>query len=216
MIDVNVLESREAWLSARKYIGGSDAGVIMGVSHWKDNVTLWLEKTGVVIPEDISDKLVVQYGNRMEPRIREIFKGHHPEWGVAYKENNLWTNDNYPFAHASLDGWIETEDGKYGVLEIKTAEILKKSQAEAWEGRVPDTYYCQVLHYLMVTEFDFAIVCAELQVRRMDGSTEWRIVERRIDRAEVEADIKTLERKEREFWQHIVDGTEPARLLPSI
>ena len=68
----------------------------------------------------------------------------------------------------------------------------------------------------MVTEFDFAIVCAELQTRRMDGSIEWRIVERRIDREDVEKDIEELERQERAFWQNIVDGIEPARILPGI
>ena len=216
MVERFIYKSREEWLDARKAIGGSDAGVVMGISHWKDNVTLWREKLGLSNPVDISDKAVVQYGIRMEPRIRDIFKAHHPDWGVAYSENNLWVNDRIPFAHASLDGWIETDDGKWGVLEIKTAEIQKKAQAEAWDGRIPDAYYCQVLHYLLVTEFDFAIVCAELQTRRYDGTIEWRVVERRIDRTEVQRDLDELERRERDFWKHIVDGTEPARILPSI
>ena len=216
MVEMAQYASRDEWLEARKGLGGSDAGCIMGVNHWKDNLTLWREKMGLAEPEDISAKEVVQYGIRLEPHLRDIFRAHHPDWGVAYRENNMWVNDRIPFAHASLDGWIETDDGKYGVLEIKTAEIQKRAQADAWDGRIPDTYYCQILHYLMVTEFDFAIVCAELQTHRMDGSTEWRIVERRIDRADVERDIAELERQERAFWQNIVDGTEPARLLPGI
>lgn len=216
MVERTLFNSREEWLEARKGIGGSDAGCIMGICHWKDNLTLWREKMGLAEPVDISAKDVVQYGIRLEPHLRDIFRAHHPDWGVAYWENNMWVNDRIPFAHASLDGWIETDDGKYGVLEIKTAEIQKRAQADAWDKRVPDTYYCQILHYLMVTEFDFAIICAELQTHRMDGSIEWRIVERRIDREEVERDIAELERQERAFWQNIVDGTEPARILPGI
>lgn len=216
MVSSHTFSSKEEWAANRTKIGGSDAGVIMGVSHWKNNVELWREKTGRAEAEDISDNPAVQYGTRTESIIRDLFRAHHPDWGVAYKENNMWLNDRLPFAHASLDGWIETEGDEMGILEIKTADILKKSQAELWNGRVPDSYYCQILHYLMVTEFDFAIVCAELQTHRIDGTTEWRIVERRIDRNEVFGDINLLEKREREFWDHVTADIEPALLLPKI
>ena len=42
------------------------------------------------------------------------------------------------------------------------------------------------------------------------------VVERRIDRKDVQADIEELERKERAFMWHVEDKTEPARILPAI
>lgn len=214
MVNMAVYADKEEWRNHREKIGGSDAGTVMGLCKWKDNLTLWREKCGFSEAEDIGDKPYVKYGVDMEPAIREVFRKHHPEWAVGYKENNMWTNDRIPFAHASLDGWIEDEDGKHGILEIKTSEITSKANAEEWDGRIPNTYYCQLLHYLMVTEFDFAILCAELKTHKPDGSYEWRIIERRIDRNEVAADIEEIERKERVFWWHIQDRTEPARILP--
>ena len=46
-----------------KYIGGSDAGTILGLNPWKSPYTLWCEKTGLLTPEDISDKEAVWWGN---------------------------------------------------------------------------------------------------------------------------------------------------------
>lgn len=57
-------EDRSKWLEFRKEgIGGSDAAAIVGLSKWKSPYQLWLEKTGQVEAEDISDKEVVRgYG----------------------------------------------------------------------------------------------------------------------------------------------------------
>ena len=217
MVEMKTFKNKAEWLKHRDRIGGSDAGAIMGLCKWRDNLTVWREKCGFAEPEDISDRPFVKYGIDAEQHIRELFKLHHPEWAVGYQPDNMFTNDKYPFAHASLDGWIETEDGKHGVFEVKTTEINSKAKAEEWaENRIPDTYYCQLLHYLMVTEFDFAILCAEIKVHKADGSNEWRIIERRVDRDDVKDDLAELERKERAFFWHVEDKTEPPRLLPTI
>ena len=56
MVTRTVFQSREEWLEGRKgHIGGSDASVCVGMNPYKDNIQLWEEKTGLVIPEDISD-----------------------------------------------------------------------------------------------------------------------------------------------------------------
>lgn len=213
-VKMQTFKSRQEWLAARgNTIGGSDCAAIMGLSKWRTNLQLWRIMMGYAEPEDISNKPFVAYGNSAEPIIRDMFKLHHPDWAVGYEPNNMFTNKRFPFAHASLDGWVETEDGKYGVLEIKTTEICSKSNSDEWMGRVPDCYFCQVLHYLMVTEFDFAVLCAELKVHRASGEDEWLIVERRIDRKDVLDDIAELERKERSFMWHLEDRTEPGLIL---
>lgn len=210
------LNSREEWLAKRKsYIGGSDASSIVGMNPYKTNVELWEEKTGRRIPEDISGKEFVKYGHDAEPYLRELFALDFPEYELGYVENNIWTNDKYPFGHASLDGWLHDSNGRLGILEIKTTNILQSMQKEKWAGRIPDNYYIQVLHYLLITEADFAVLKAQL---KYDYSGEVVISTKHyfIEREEVEADIEYLLKAEQRFGEQIKKGVRPALILPTI
>ena len=72
-VKMKTMKSREDWLKARKgFIGGSDAAAVVGLNPYKDNVTLWLEKTGQTVAEDISDKPYVKYGTQAEDHLREL------------------------------------------------------------------------------------------------------------------------------------------------
>lgn len=216
MVETLTLTSREEWLEARKsYIGGSDASAIVGMNPYKTNDDLWFEKTGKITPEDISDKPFVKYGNDAEPLLRELFKMDFPQFNVDYVENNMFINDRFPWAHASLDGWLTDENGRKGILEIKTTEILQSMQKEKWNQRIPDNYYIQVLHYLMVTEFDFAVLKAQLKTV-FDGVPYLQTRHYFIERSEVEGDIEYLAKKESEFWQYIKSGKKPPLVLPQI
>ena len=118
-------DTNEEWLEARKdKIGGSDAACIVGMNPYKSNEELFKEKTGAKVPEDISDKSFVQYGHSAEPLLRELFKLDFPEYEVFYEENNMFINSDLPFAHASLDGWLRDKDGRMGVWECKTTQIM--------------------------------------------------------------------------------------------
>ena len=156
---MKILDSREEWLQHRSnYIGGSDASAILGMNPYRTNIELWQIKTGQLVPEDISEKPYVKYGTEAERYLRALFELDYQEYEVEYVENNMFLNEKYPFAHASLDGWLTDQDGRKGILEIKTTNILQSMQKEKWNHRIPDNYYIQILHYLMVTEFDFAIL----------------------------------------------------------
>ena len=121
-----ILKDRDEWLKARSgRIGGSDASAIIGMNPYRTNIELWQIKTGQLIPEDISDKPYVKYGTEAEQHLRELFKLDYPEYQVMYEENNMWLNDKYPFAHASLDGWLVDQDGRRGVWECKTTNIIQ-------------------------------------------------------------------------------------------
>lgn len=216
MIEMKTLSSREEWLEVRShYIGGSDASAVIGLNPYKTNLELWQEKDGLVQPEDISGKPYVQYGTQAEMHLRGLFRLDFPEYQVEYIENNLWLNDKYPFAHASLDGWLTDQDGRQGILEIKTTNILQSMQKEKWNHRIPDNYYIQVLHYLMVTEFDFAVLKAQL---KFDFGDEILLHTKhyKIERSEVQEDIDYLARKEAEFWKCVKSNKKPALLLPEI
>lgn len=210
------LGSRDEWLQARgKRIGGSEASAVVGLNPYMSNTDLWSIKTGRREAEDISDKPYVRYGHDAEPLLRELFKLDFPDYKVGYRDNNLFLNSKYPWAHASLDGWLQDPEGRTGILEIKTTEILQSMQKEKWKDRIPDNYYLQVLHYMMVMEADFACLKAQLKYD-YDGDIYLQIRHYWIERQDVENDIRILSEKEEEFWHHMQNGTRPATLLPEI
>lgn len=210
--------TREEWLEERKKgIGGSDAATILGKNPYKTNTDLWEEKTGRKEAEDISDKSYVQYGTKAEDFLRELFKLDYPQYEVTHQENTIIKHPKYPFLFASLDGQlVDKETGELGVLEIKTSEILRSMQKEKWKEKIPDNYYCQVLHYLNVTGYSFAVLKAQL---RYDYNGDIRLETKHytIKRQEVEEDIKLLCEKEIEFWTKYVEkDVAPPLVLPNL
>ena len=213
---------RKSWLAARQQgLGGSDAGAAIGANKYKSNIDLWREKTGLIAPEGIGDKPAVKFGKQAEQYIRELFKLEHPEMTVDYHEFYMYLNDSHPFIYATLDGELTDEDGRRGILEIKTATIQNPSQWDEWfdgkDPRIPDSYYAQILHQLAATGWEYVILVAYIRVAyATEGSAKARIFERRVERADVEADINFLVKKEVEFWQAVRNRTQPPRLLPEI
>lgn len=214
-----LFKDREEWLHHRsQYIGGSDAACIIGLNGWKSNVDLWKEKAGLVIPEDISSKPYVQYGIAAEPIMRELFKLNYPQYIVEYEENNSWLNDKYPFAAVSHDGWItEITTGRKGIWECKTTEIVSSMAKEKWAGQVPNNYYAQLIHSLMVREdCEFAHLTALLTFKFADKELYQQIKNYHIEREDVADDIAYLAEKESEFYESSKNGICPALILPDL
>lgn len=207
---------RESWLAMRKNgLGGSDAACTMGLNPWKTNQELWREKVGLVQPEDISDKPAVKYGHAAEGSIRNLFRLDHPELTLYYRNYEQLVNNHLPFLHASLDGELTDEEGRKGILEIKTTSILHSMQKEKWKDQIPDNYYLQCLHYLLVTGYEFVILRAQLKYQYPD---KLKLVtqEYRIEREDVKDDMRALLKAEIAFWQKVQDKEEPALILPPL
>ena len=216
MVSMKSFKNRQDWLEARQgRIGGSDAAAILGMNPYKTNVQLWEEKTGRRKPEDISDKPYVKYGTEAEEPLRQLFRLDFPEYQVMYQEGNMWLNDDIPWGHASLDGWLMDQDGRQGIWECKTTEIMRAGQKDLWKDRIPDNYYIQLLHYFLVTGFDFAVLKGQLKFD-IDGEVWLKTKHYKIERSEVQEDIGFLKEKEFEFWQRIKQDKPPALILPSI
>jgi putative phage-type endonuclease len=219
MIEMILLKNREEWLQHRmKYIGGSDSAAVLGMNPYRTNVELFRIKTGQLQPEDISEKPHVKYGTEAEKHIRELFKLNYPKYEVLYEENNSFINDKYPFAAASLDGWlIEKETGRHGIWECKTSEIVSSMHKEKWNNRIPDNYFCQLLHYFMVREdCEFAHLTALLTWKFSEKEIYQQLRNYHIERSEVQEDIEYLEKAERRFWQQVQTDCEPALILPGL
>jgi len=209
-------KTHDEWLSARcAGIGGSDAACVLGMNKYKTNVQLWKEKTGITVPKDISDKPAVAYGKQAEFHLRELFALDFPQYDIEYHEYRMYANDNYPFIFATLDGELTDESGKKGILEIKTTTIQNSSQWDEWDGGVPQNYYIQVLHQMLATCWNFAVLKAHIRYfKNNDICTATRHYF--IDRNEVQEDIKTLLEAEIKFWEHVQNKTKPALILPEI
>lgn len=213
MVQMKTFQSRSEWLEGRKKtIGGSDAAAILGLSSWMTNIELWELKTGRTERKEVSNPLMT-YGQEAEEYLRELFRLDHPNLKVFYEPNNLFLNPAYPWAHASLDGWLEDDYGRRGVLEIKTASPMSGEQYRKWQGKIPDNYYIQVLHEMAVYEADFAVVKAQLK-RMMSGEM---VIETRHYTIERDKDeINYLMDKEKEFYEHILTGERPSLILPEV
>ena len=214
-IERYVFDSRDEWLRNREGIGGSDAASIVGLSPYKSNQQLWKEKSGEAKSEDISDKPYVKYGHDAEPLIRGLFALNYPQYKVDYSDNNMFRNKKYPWAHASLDGELTDPEGRKGIWEGKTTTILRPGQADTWKDRIPDPYYIQCLHYLMVTEYEYVWLTALLKYEFGDDIT-LQIRNYSFEREEVLEDIDYLKKEEEKFWKSLKKGKRPGLILPEI
>lgn len=200
------------WLAFRRTgIGGSDAAAIIGKSHFKSNVDVWEEKRGLREPDDISDKEQVKYGKAVEDLLLQMFALDNPEYEVTSNKKIVYRRG---FMFASLDGeLVERATGELGIYEGKTAEIHKKIELEKWNKRVPDYYYVQILHYLIVTGRSFVVLKVQLKLLYTEEKTTM-TKQYRFNRKDLLNDLAYLYRKEAVFWDSVIAGVKPPRILP--
>lgn len=210
-----VVNNREEWLKARQRgIGGSDAASVLGISPWKSNVQLWEEKTGITKPEDISNKEAVRFGKESEVAIRRLFELDFPQFRVEYDEFGMIANEpDCPFIFATLDGELTDQQNRKGILEIKTTEIRRSIDWKKWNEQIPNYYYAQIVHQLLATGYDFAILKARIRER---GEYGWKATVRHycFERSKMLDDIAYLKEKEVAFWKAVQNKTRPALILP--
>lgn len=142
-----------------KYIGGSDIPAIMGISPFKSRFDLLLEKAGLK-EQDFSGNIYTEYGNVMEPKIREFVswfegmeftEGKHYYYNVkSYTDKGVQIVGNVRI-HTDGEAIPEGED-KPVILEIKTTSQI--------HDRVDDyeTYLVQLLFYMWYTEATHGIL----------------------------------------------------------
>ncbi len=213
-VSMQTFATREEWKINRiNGIGGSEISAVVGLNPYMSNVELWELKTGRKQAEDISDKPYVRYGTQAEMHLRGLFRLDYPQYKVEYVDNNSFTNSKYPWARASLDGWMTDQDGRKGVLEIKTAEINSAQQREKWNNQIPQAYFCQVLMYMAILEAEFAILRCKMRSTYGDEIVH-QIKDYRINRNEVEEDLNFLMTKGAEFWEYVRTDRRPPLQLP--
>jgi putative phage-type endonuclease len=204
MID-NLIQA--GFLAERKSgIGGTDAGVIAGVSTFKRPLTLFYEKRGE-IPDQFGKGAanMMRWGKALEPLIRREYRA---ETKRKVAGGKFLRHPAFPFLCGHLDGFVwreipRTKRGRYwvryqkGVLEIKTAFFTKRRE---WEvAGVPDAYYLQAQHYLGISGLGFVSFAV------LFGGSEFEF----FDVARDQRVIDLLFAAEVEFWGRIQRNDPP-------
>lgn len=190
-------------------IGGSDCAAITGSSSWKTMADLWKEKTGLLIPKDISDNEFVQKGIRLEPAIREVYKAMHPDRKVTYHKSDILYLPEHPHIICTLDGEVEDEKKRMGCFEAKSCTPHSKAAWDEWQYKIPDHYFHQCLHEMLATGYEFVDLFAF--IFRQDGDFVAR--EYRFERCDYEEDLIWLLEKETVFWESVENKTMPPMTL---
>lgn len=184
--------SREDWLKHRQStIGGSDAAAIVGLNEYCSPYMLWAQKTGRIDPPE--DNEAMRQGRDLEEYVASRFC--EATGKKVQKSNYIWTNTEYPWAHANLDRLVV---GEKAGLECKTTSSLNLKRIK--DGDYPAYYYVQCVHYLAVT-----------------GLRKWYLAVLVLNKGfyvfEIErdeAEIAALMQAEKDFHELIKSDTPPA------
>ena len=177
-------DNEDDWYKLReKRIGGSDVGAIIGVNSYKSIIDVYIDKTE---GSSFKGNNATHWGHMLEGTIIKEFASRHSEF-IVYQAPYSVIDD---FLIANLDGILkDKENGEYGVLEIKTTNAFNYKD---WDGDViPQYYYAQVQHYLMLTGYKFAYIAVLI------GGQQYK--EFKIERNE--EDISLIRNKATEFYQ---------------
>lgn len=162
LIPCNQREDEEHWLETRKSgIGGSDAGAIMGLNKFASPLSVYLSKKGIASTES-NDYMA--YGHRMEPVIRDWTR---EDLGVEIEEvPGMFKSRNIEFMNANLDGLIylpeEKEIAGVPLIGLGGHEIKTSSGDGFTYDEIPDSYYCQVQHYMAVTGLEWFVLTVHI------------------------------------------------------
>lgn len=180
-------ENHEEWLKIRRgYIGGSDAGAIVGLNPYSSAFSVWAEKTGQT-PE-FEGNVSTRVGNELEDFVAHLFM---EETGKKVaRVNATILNHQFPWACANIDREVLGEDA---LLEIKTTNSWDVSKMTR-NGQYPDMWWAQVCHYLCLSGCQKAYLAVLVECREL------KIFELSRD----EDEIRALMDAEREFWNTYV------------
>lgn len=206
---VTFIKNDNHWHTLReKGIGGSDAGIIVGVSKYKSKLELLEEKAGFVKRKFITNA-AIEKGNRVEQPMIDIFQALYPEYEVIDTKSISLESRDFPFLHANLDAGLVAPGGLKGVLEIKSTTIRNRKMLDEWkENTVPKVYYCQAVHYLNVTKFAFVIIFAILEFPWRGDMREQETRTRVIWADGVVEDAKLILESEKTFWRAVEEKNQ--------
>ena len=189
-------EKTKEWHELRKTgIGGSEVASIIGISPWRSAISLWAEKTGLLPREEIKND-AIEWGVRLEAVVLDKLADEHPELKL-HRNVGSWVNNDRPWQISNPDAIFE-QDGKYGIIEVKTAAYEDDWKSDG-EWVCPAYYETQVQWYLQTFGFDRAIVAVLFAGRKY--------VEIEVSARQLEQDLNLIEAIR--FREHVSTLTRP-------
>lgn len=188
MTNQQLNSEHEQWLEWRRQgIGATDACVIMQVSPWKTSRQLWEEKVfgNSVQPENSA----MTRGKALEPIARSWFE---ETMNITVFPKNK-VHILHDWVRASLDG-IDMEEKI--LVEIKCPN--KEDHLTAVGKKVPEKYWPQVQHQLLVTGLPGMYYCSY-------NGTQGAIVEVARD----DSYIESMFSEEEKFWHMVLNKESP-------
>lgn len=196
----------EKWLELRTTgIGGSDVGAIMGMNKYASPLTIYLSKKNV---EGFKGNAATEWGHILEDPIR---KKAAEELGIEIiSVPGMYTSIDIPYMNANIDGLCHAENqvtiGGETIEGLGGFEIKTSSRGEGFsEDEIPDSYYCQVQHYMAVTNLPWFILTAFfLNTKR---------VRHYVIRRNDDFIYSNLLPAEKDFWENYVLTNNPPEPL---
>ena len=202
-------KNREKWLDSRS-IGGSSASAILGYNPRLNKLELYDQLVNGKRKEEKENE-AIKYGNACEGILRKHFAlSFKDKYKVQeHKEIVMYRDIKKPYLTATLDGeLLDLITHEKGILEIKTHDVRNKEDLEIWANGLPQNYFVQILHYLLVRkDMTFAVLYVELRFYDYSNGKKYDHSEMRhyfVKRSEVQNQIDYLEKKETEFYEEFV------------
>jgi putative phage-type endonuclease len=205
-------------LDRSKFLGGSDAAAVMGVSPWATPVELWQEKTGRKRkdPEDPMRQRMYARGHKLEPFIRDMTVDKLRDRGLQVEVlavNQRYTDPEHAWMSCEIDFELElTGDIVIGgeLIELRGECVNADAKSVSGFARkkwgledtedVPIEYAAQFMHGLMITGRNLCLVAA---LRSFDD----------VDIYWVKRDDETIagmRQREVKFWhEHVLADVPP-------
>lgn len=169
-----------------KFIGGSDAAGVLGLSRWETPLSIWAKKTGQYIPPEV-DNEAAELGKELEDYVAKRFARKTGK-NLVRAGDTVYLKE-YDFLGANIDRIIE---GEAAGFEAKTCSAWKSKE---WEGEeIPQEYIIQCYHYMMVTGL------RKWYIAVLIGNQDFKWKEILWD----DKIIADIQRREVDFWEKFV------------
>lgn len=214
--------SEKKWLNARG-ISATRASAILNVNRWQRPIDVRYDLKFNKDKKPIENE-ILEYGKKTEPLIRSIVRNNLKNYGIEIKNPGKYRiarRVDKPFLTCSYDGLIHIKKGTKnpyglngnGVLEIKTHIVRGKEDLEEWNGRLPQEYLAQALHYFIVMrDKEFVILIAKLRFEKTINDI-WFLDKEEIRyyyilKKDFQTTINRLELAEIAFYERFIKGNE--------
>jgi len=182
----------------KKVIGGSDIASIMSLNPWKTPLQAWAEKTGEIVPDDISGIERVELGTELEEFVSKKFERRYKkDTGEDIKvrrDTRTFRHSKYEYMVAHIDRRIVGSDA---IFEAKTTSAFND---KSWkEEEIPTPYLLQCTWYLGITGMHKAYIGCLIGGQKFV----WK---------EISFDqelFDTMVEKARDFWENYVQKKVP-------